>query len=215
MTTLCSIALPRDSLCPQSTHGTARTCLSDSLVEGLAVAQPGGPCCVPRVGVAVVFSLCLAGQSSAMSQGCPSIAGCGGTSVPWFGGQHSSLHSFLVQNRTVGTLPSGCPAAPVLLQQSPVLAFTCSCCTGAEFPVKQTLIGSSWDANRWQKALSSADVKSCQKELGSALHFQGGGAGWLQEMPHILAGGITASHWCICSSGLPGSLLGSQQGVIS
>lgn len=77
-----------------------------------------------------------------------------------------------------GDGPLGCPpaTAPMQLCQSHVFAFACSPDTGAEFLIKQTLIGYCKDANRWHKASSTADVKSCHNKPGSAFPLQ---RGWM------------------------------------
>lgn len=80
------------------------------------------------------FSSCLAGQCTAMNQGCPSISACSGTYVSWFRTKQGS-------GDTAPRLPAA--AAPVPLWQSFVLAFTCSWGSRGEFLIKQTVIGCS------------------------------------------------------------------------
>lgn len=102
------------------------------------------------------------------------------------------------ETRQWGDGPLGCPpaTAPVQLCLSRVFACTCSPSSGAQFLIKQTFIGYSKDASRWQKASSAADVKSCQKEPGRAFPLPCGRTGWLRAMPGSRAKGIAPSHRC-------------------
>lgn len=175
---------------------------------------PGGPCCVLRVWGAVVVWVLPYGavRSYGPRAVLPSLA-ANGTSVSWFRGtsRASPPHSTgccCCKTRQRGDGPSGLPpaTAPVQLCLSHVFAFTCSPGTGAEFLIKQTFMGYSKDANRWHKASSAADVKSCQKEPGSAFPLWCGRTGWLRAMPRSVAKGIAPSSQCRLQHRVPREL---------
>lgn len=174
---------------------------------------PGGPCCVLRVRGAAVVWLRLHGTLHSYGPRAilPSLA-ANGTSVSWFRGtsRTSPPHptGCCCKTRQWGGKPLGCPpaTAPVQLCLRHVFVLIRSPGTGAEFLIKQTFIGYSKDANRWRKALGAADVKSWQKEPGSAFPLQCGSTGWLEAMPRSLAKGIAPSRRGRLQRRAPGEL---------